>query len=66
MKEYIAKSRKDPLAIYLAADVQMDKYLTVGWDIFETEGGEEKLIATPEEGFLTERPSFPVKETTKG
>lgn len=66
MKEYIAKSRKDPLAIYLSSDAQMDKYLAVDWDIFEKDDGEEKLIATPEEGFLTARPSFPVKETTKG
>lgn len=66
MKEYFAKSRSEPLGIFLTKDQQMEKYLQEGWDIYETENGNEKLIATPEKGFLTERPSFPSSETMKG
>ena len=47
--------------IYLRRDTQMDKYLSMGASIFhEDEDTQERtLIATPEDGFLVERPVFP-------
>ena len=45
--------------IFLTAEEQMDRYLSLGYDIYEMEGKEKNVIATPEEGFLYGRPSFP-------
>ncbi len=62
MKKYFAISKEDKQGTYLSVDKQMDKYLALGWDIYEEDAGVETLIATPEKGFLIERPVFPVTE----
>ena len=49
--------------IYLSSSDQMDRYLEKGASIYQEEDGVQTLIATPEEGFLVERPVFPQKTT---
>ena len=68
MKEYIAKSPDGLNGTYLSVDNQMDRYLKNGWNIYEFDidaGEEETLIATPEDGFMVERPVFPVMQTIR-
>ena len=48
---------------YLSEDTQMELYLKRGASIYREENGEETLIATPSQGFLVDRPTFPVSET---
>ena len=50
--------------IYLSRDEQMEEYLHKGAPIYHEENGVATLIATPEDGFLVERPSFPVAQTS--
>lgn len=60
VKDYLAVDRNRKEGIYLATDSQMDRYLEAGWDIYqEDESRRRTLIATPEDGFLIERPVFP-------
>ncbi|BFK26953.1 MAG: hypothetical protein E6124_04160 [Blautia producta] len=57
MKRYIAA--KDDNGIFLTKDEQFDKALTAGCVILEIEDGQpERVIATPTEGFLEERPTL--------
>lgn len=61
--EYLAKSKDGKSAIFLTIDTQMDMYLEKNCDIYQyDDNGKEKLIATPEDGFLIERPVFPEKK----
>lgn len=60
MKKYTAIDPKYKQGVFLTSDEQMDKYLNLGCEIHEIEDGIEKTIATPEEGFLVERPEFPI------
>lgn len=62
---YLARAKDGSSQIYLSKDTQMDTYLENGCNIyFENEDDQsETLIATPEDGFLTERPVFPKSET---
>lgn len=65
--EYLAKSKDGKSAIFLSVDVQMDMYLERNCNIYQRDdNGVEKLIATPEDGFLIERPVFPEKKNTGG
>lgn len=57
MISYIAKW--DDGSVYLARDEQMEMYLEKGASIYREENGTETLIATPSEGFLVDRPTFP-------
>ena len=52
--------------IYLRRDTQMDEFLAKGASIYyeDDETGERALVATPEDGFLVERPVFPVEESS--
>jgi len=50
-------------AIYLSSSEQMDQYLGRGASIYQEEDGVQTLIATPEDGYLVERPVFPQKTT---
>ncbi len=54
--------------VYLTKDSQMDEHLERGAKImFENGDNSMELIATPEDGFLTERPVFPEsKRSTVG
>lgn len=55
MSSYFAK--KGNAGIYLMASQQMDTMLAKGFDIYEkNDEGLEILIATPDEGYLYERP----------
>lgn len=64
--EYLAKSKDRKDAFFLTKDEQMEKFLELGFDIFESESDETEdvLIATPEKGFLTDRPIFPIPESS--
>lgn len=63
---YMAKTKDGKSAIYLSQDSQMEKYLGLGCNIFyrEKEDAQEELIATPEDGFLVDRPTFPTQESS--
>ena len=54
--QYIAK--KDGYATVLSRDEQFDEYLEKGCSIYSVDGENETLIATPEDGFLTEKPTL--------
>lgn len=53
-------------SIYLSRDEQMEQYLEKGASIYREEGEVETLIATPEQGFLVDRPTFPTAESSQG
>ncbi len=55
MVSYFAK--KGNSGIFLSKSEQMDKMLANGADIYrKNDDGSEELIATPDEGYLGERP----------
>ena len=64
MSVYLAKWENN--GIYLSRDEQMDYYLNKGASIYKEEDGVETLIATPENGYLIERPTFPEKQSATG
>lgn len=51
-------------SIFLSKDEQMEQYLEKGAEIYREENDTETLIATPEKGFLVERPTFPEPVTS--
>lgn len=59
---YLAKW--DGGSIFLSRDEQMEQYLEKGAEIYREENGAETLIATPQNGFLVERPTFPESATS--
>lgn len=61
---YLANYRNGE--IYLRRDTQMDDFLKNGASIYyeDDQTGERTLVATPEDGFLVERPVFPVVESS--
>lgn len=62
---YLARAKDGSSQVYLTKDTQMDAYLERNCNIyFENNDDEtETLIATPEDGFLVERPVFPTTTT---
>lgn len=54
MTSYIAI--KDGSGIHLSKSEQMDRMLSNGFSIYKIDDGVKTLIATPEKGFLAERP----------
>lgn len=57
MKSYLAA--RDGNGVFIQEDYQMDSYLEKGYSIFEIDDDlNEKLIATPEDGFIVDRPKF--------
>lgn len=54
--QYIAE--KDGYATVLSRDEQFEEYLEKGCNIYSVDGEKETLIATPEKGFLTEKPTL--------
>lgn len=57
MKGYVAE--KDGSAIFLTKDTQLDMALEKGCNIVRVEDDDtQTVIATPEQGFLEERPSL--------
>jgi len=64
MISYIAKWEDG--SVYLARDEQMEQYLDKGASIYRAEDEVETLIATPEQGFLVDRPTFPTAESSQG
>lgn len=55
MKDYVAK--KNNCEIFLARTRQLDEYLKNGFNIYEiTDEKTRQLIASPEKGYLTEKP----------
>lgn len=65
MKKYAALSPDKKNGTYLLSSDQMDKYLEMGWSIYEEENKIQTLIASPEDGFLIERPDYPPVITAK-
>ncbi len=64
MKLY--KAKKEGSQIYLKDSDQMDRYLEKGCDIYEeNEDGSNTLIATPEKGYLVEKPFFPIPQVIR-
>ncbi len=61
--EYIAVYEKAKTSVSLTKDTQMDEHLLKGANIYQSEGDEMTLIATPEDGFIGKRPVFPVVTT---
>lgn len=61
--EYIAVYENANVSVSLTKDTQMEEHLQRGAKIYAAEGEESTLIATPDDGFLIERPVFPVKRT---
>lgn len=57
--QYVAE--KDGYATVLSRDEQFDEYLDKGCSIYSVDGENETLIATPEDGFLTEKPTLEKK-----
>lgn len=66
MKRYIARQSDNlnSLDIYLSNSNQFDEYLGCGASIYEIDKNKETLIATPKDGFLIERPVFPIPHTS--
>lgn len=62
---FLAKTKDGKGAVYLSRDEQMEKYLALNCNIYGEDENTEKLtlIATPEDGFLVERPVFPATHT---
>ena len=55
---------------YLISSEEMDHYLGKGLKIYACQEGKDpgegdQLIATPEDGYLVERPVFPVTESSR-
>jgi hypothetical protein len=48
--------------IYLSKDIQMDKYLSKGYSIYEENAISDILVATPSDGYLISKPVFPKEE----
>lgn len=44
------------LGQYLSKDEQMEEFLSKGFTLYLEENGKYEVLATPEEGFLKERP----------
>lgn len=64
--EYIAVYEDAKTSVSLTRDSQMDEHLTRGANIYAVDDTEEAtLIATPKDGFLVERPVFPVTTTIR-
>ena len=63
--EYLAVYEKEKSSVSLTRDEQMDGHLAREADIFCLDNGEMTLIATAKDGFLVERPVFPVTITKK-
>jgi len=63
--EYIAVYEEANVSVSMTKDTQMDEHLARGAKIYSVEGEKNTLIATPNDGFLTERPVFPVAKTIR-
>lgn len=63
--EYIAVYEEAKVSVSLTKDTQMDEHLLRGANIYAIKEEESTLIATPKDGFLTERPVFPVATTIR-
>lgn len=51
-----AEKPTDHFRVFLTEDDQMEQYLASGASLYVTDGSHEELLATPEDGFLIERP----------
>lgn len=61
--EYLAIYEKQRSSASLSRDEQMEEHLSRGANIYQVDGDDMTLIATPEQGFLIKRPTFPVPTT---
>lgn len=53
---YYAENQNE--RIYLSETKQSDKYLELGYSIYKVNEPTDILIATPEEGYLTDKPQI--------
>lgn len=63
--QYAAVYEEGNSSVWLTRDSQMEEHLSRGAKIYQNDGDEMTLIATPADGFLVERPVFPVAETMR-
>lgn len=61
MKDYIALDADNKIGFILTSTKQMDKFLSDGYTIVsrDYDGSNEVVIATPEDGYLVEKPTLP-------
>ena len=52
----IVFAERDHFRIFLTEDCQMEQYLAQGASLYVKDGDHEELLATPESGFVRERP----------
>lgn len=65
---YLARTPDGSSQVSLCRDSQMEQYLEYGCYIYQQDDedqSKETLIATPEDGFLVERPTFPVAQSSE-
>lgn len=51
-------AQKENTAVYVTEIYQMDHYLEKGWRIYQEDGKEKELIATPDKGYLYGKPDI--------
>lgn len=56
------QARADGFATFLTKDSQFDYFLNKGCSIYEMSESKERLIATPKDGFLCEKPQIVIAE----
>lgn len=61
MKDYLALYKDSEIVFVLTSTKQMDKFLSDGYTIVsrDYDGSNEVVIATPEDGYLVEKPTLP-------
>lgn len=64
MVDYIAE--KNNCGIYLSKTKQLDEYLKNGFSIYKLTNNDKQLIASPEKGYLVNKPSLEIMVINKG
>lgn len=64
---YIAEKSECDITVYLSKTKQLDEYLKNGFSIYKFIDDENKqLIASPENGYLVDKPSLEIMVISKG
>ena len=65
MTTYYMLSPDQTESIFLSTTEQMDRYLQMGCSIYKRVDEQDTLIATPQDGYLIEKPILPESYTMK-
>ncbi len=66
IKGYFAKKTNEKIQYSISDSDEMDKYLTNGFSIYQLDiENKETIIATPDKGYLIEKPIFPQEKTNR-